>query len=1453
MLSEHQQRIMGYFIAEAQNHLNTIEQGLVNLPAILTDSDRMSQVLRAIHSLKGGAAMLGADPIQQTAQQLENALRVLKRRPQVQVEPTLKTAFLRAHRMLHQLIDRLQTSGEMADIDATEIEPVFLDLNQRLSRLINPLDPTQPTERDRLQPIDLPDDLDADSNLTALDKLFEEEASITALDRALAEDSKDLFADETLSKDLNDFSDDEFSFAPLTSTADSDAADEFDLGFLDRLDQQVSAAMAEFDQSEEGAELELLADLFGPDRPPSKRSSERSREVAPEEVQHRFTDRPAPAADVSELHTLLSQAYPDDWVLEDEEDEDLSGLINGDGLQGSFHATPSAPPPRILPRILPAAISPQADPTAAQDRFQPIELPEYLSAGALEAAAESSHSSADKSTDALPQEHGDEDSLEAMLGDVSGWIDEIDALDEIDTLDETSATLNATIEATPIYATDEIDEGNEPIQLDAIQLDAIDQIIDQLNETIQIDAIDATDEIALPTEIDPPDEIDTAEESCEANQVNGKWTHHPVIVPTNQVIEAWYDHQTVVDFPPPTEFRNLENFRDLDDRATAESDRSSLPQATGADFADLFAEDDPDQLAIEELFIEENLFPSNADLQGVAHPAGSAAQWRAEFAEERDVSNISIGSDAPIPEHGSTENGSTENSNETQTGEERPPMMTMPPPGTEVNSIADLTAEPGEDWIDRLLGDPGGDASVNLQARSIAAAGGDGGAITSETQPAKGADERAIEPDKPEAAPELVLLPTIPDLTGPDPAESMPPVSVVNAEEFFPESWLTLDFEGANSQTDPVTDPLTDQTMQISVKHLDNLQNLVGEIVVNRNSLEQVQEQVRQFLDNLLYQVHRLNNVGHRMRDLYDRSLVETALHADRGETRLAASIDPAAQSHAVVEAGFDALEMDHFSEFHTLSQETIELIVRVRESASDIDFVMEETDQTIRNFRQITLQLRESLMRSRMVPFAQTIEQLGPHLYNTATQYGQEVELTVTGQETLIDKAIAEQLDEPLTQLVKYAVVHGIESPAERLAAGKSPIGQIAIEIFYQGNQIVIAIRDDGAGINFDTVKAQAIDQGLIAATAAQQMSTVEIQDLLFCPGFSMVADDAHGQAIELAVVRTDLSEIHGSISVDSTMGSGTTFTIRLPLTFSLANVLCCISDRTQIAFPVGGVEDVLEVADDEVNRQQSRLRIQWRDRLLPLQPLSELLTYHRVLERGGSYSSNQTDRHLILVLRSAEDYLAVPVDQVLGEQEVSIKPLEGPVPKPVGIVGATVLGNGRIMLVADIAELIDLSQGRLQPNPGSGLQELANLSVQNETAKTAPTVLIVDDSITVRELLSTTFSKVGYQVEQARDGYEAWEKLRSGLACDLVFCDIEMPRMDGLELLSRLQTDPNLHHIPVAMLTSRGADRHRQVAIQLGAKEYFTKPYLETVLLDAAQRLLQEKAEGGGQRAEG
>jgi chemotaxis protein histidine kinase CheA/CheY-like chemotaxis protein len=645
--------------------------------------------------------------------------------------------------------------------------------------------------------------------------------------------------------------------------------------------------------------------------------------------------------------------------------------------------------------------------------------------------------------------------------------------------------------------------------------------------------------------------------------------------------------------------------------------------------------------------------------------------------------------------------------------------------------------------------------------------------------------------------------------------------------------------------------PAFEQMMRVPVKQLDSIGNMVGELVVYRNSLEQDQERLRQFLDNLLHQVQQLGDVGTRMQELYERSLLEASLLNSRQGGKLISVPDgnsASVEERHATGVNFDALEMDRFTGFHTLAQEMIELIVRVREASSDIEFVTGETEQVARNFRQVTTHLQEGITRSRMVPFSQIAERLPRAVRDIALKYGKQAELQVEGNETLIDKGLLEQLYDPMTHLVNNAITHGIETPDERTTKGKAAAGKITIRAFHQGNQTVITVSDNGAGIDPEKVKAKAIANGLITPAEADSMDRLDVFNLIFQPGFSTKeqVDQFAGRGIGMDVVLTSLKQMRGTIHTDSTLGKGTTFTIRLPLTLSICKALCCVSDKARIAFPMDGVEQMIDIpVNDIVANAEGQTCIPWRDSLLPFRPLKELLSFTRQLGRGSIYGSSRDDNAVsIVILRSADTFFALQVDQVLGEQEIVIKQFEAPAPKPAGIAGATILGDGRIVPIADVLELIDLSVGRIQKD-GRGTvwspRHIPAPPIPAAPVKTEPLVLIIDDSITVRELLSMTFTNAGYRVEQARDGQEAWDKLRDGLPCDLVFCDIEMPRMDGLELLSRMQKEERLSQLPIAMLTSRGSDRHRQMALQLGASGYFTKPYLEEALLDGAQRMLK------------
>jgi chemotaxis protein histidine kinase CheA/CheY-like chemotaxis protein len=776
-------------------------------------------------------------------------------------------------------------------------------------------------------------------------------------------------------------------------------------------------------------------------------------------------------------------------------------------------------------------------------------------------------------------------------------------------------------------------------------------------------------------------------------------------------------------------------------------------------------------------------------------------------------------------------------------------------PSTELQSLAAVSAtiaDDATDWFQVFTGSTNTTATANDAMESIL---DDLLGEPSEPEPAVVAPVAAAAPvDFAQLAALLsetpfvpVVVPVVlpaPTLVEPAPASLINPKLLVpefNDLELLDDPQPVTAVPGANSRTTRRAGLA--QTMKVGVKQLDNLSNLVGELVINRNTLEDNQDRLRQFLGNLLFQVQQLGDLGQQMQDLYERSLLESSLLSASQRSRPTSVFmdrdNATERSPHASGFSFDALEMDNFTGFHSLSQEIIERIVRVREAASDIEFVVDANELVTRTFRQVTTQVQEGLTKSRMIAFSQIAERLPRAVRDVSVQCGKQARLEIDGRDTLIDKGILERIYDPLTHLVNNAIYHGIESPEAREHLGKPPEGVIKIRVFYQGNQTVISIADDGSGIDIERVKAKALQRGLISQQEANTLSKQDIYALLFQPGFSTVdqADQLAGRGVGMDVVRSSISELRGAIITDSTLGKGTTFTIRLPLTLSITKALCCVHQQYNIAFPIDGVEDVIDLAREQLLKdEQEQTYIRWRDRRLPCKPIAQLLTYNRTLKRG-SYHGGEPTNLSIVILRSGDDLIGLQVDEVLGEQEIVIKQLSGPVPKPVGISGVTVQGDGRVMSIADVLELVELSLDRLEVN-----HQFWQMPVEPSLGdlQSEPMVLIVDDSITVRELLSMTFSKAGYRVEQARDGQEAWEKLRSGLPCDLVFCDVEMPRMDGLELLSRIQQDTDLQDLPIAMLTSRGASKHKKMAVDLGAKGYFTKPYLEEVLLDAAQRMI-------------
>ncbi len=1333
MQAEQQQRILGYFIEEAKDHLNTIEQGLLHLQSTIEDPELLYEVYRAAHSVKGGAAMLGLNSIQQTSHRLEDSFKILEKirdKCAVRVDQQLESLFLQIFDTLQALIDSLSgpygLTDEAAQTLLQEVEPVFEALKYHIGQLAKQNDVTV-------------------TELTFPAGHPPAAASTVAVPMA----------------------------APRSAPIKSGENSAKELFFRSDVPEYLREMLQQFKQVEDGQNRRQLQEIC--------QSLTRAGETF---------DLPNWASFISTIEQVIANA------------------------ENTYH---------VLAPIVIKAIK-QAQELVLENRDDEIIVSDTLQ-------------------DLLPTLPVAEASEQSLGSDELSLLEllESETTELTDDPDELSKTTPVTQD---LETETEVESESSFIP---------DEIFDQKRSRgPQI----------------PPEELKSLADLFDGeSSIEENWQEETLIENSqaSQVSESRNSNHVDQDFLDL--FEQLEEVNtatpkaDLSDDLLTVSDELETTNSTPQRINSAQTVSHQEEMGIDEFDDLLNIGRSSATnstdsapAQTVTHPISEAEEMSFEdlFTDEEDSNSSShIEAENATDEIREPEVGSDDLYHELFDNYQEE-EDSQPDPSTAFEDLFNLDLAQEEDSTDEI---DRSSLTITEMEETEETDFTDLDALLN--QPEAVASQQSISTEDSDRDLDLFAnLDQILNETETAP-ESDSDLETTEEDEFKELEKLLEDSPGGNRNSTILrpapkrSAPIYEPIARVPVKQLDNLSNLMGELVVNRNSLEQDQERMRQFLDNLLDQVSLLSDVGQRMQDFYERSLLEISLLSNRKPSPWPAQVPLNDSQNRHDELEFESTELDRFTPFHTLSQEIIELVVRVRESAADIEFLVEEADQVSRQLRQVTTQLREGLTKARMEPYSQEADRLKRPVRDISIKCGKQAELYVEGRDTLIDKMLLGKLHDPLIHLVNNAITHGIETPEVRQASGKPPMGRIMMKVFHQGNQTVIAVSDDGAGIDTEKVKAKALRKQLITPEQANLMSNIDIYDLLFHPGFSMKdqADEFAGRGVGMDVVRTSLMEVRGTITTDSTLGQGTTFTIRLPLNMSISRALCCISDRARIAFPMDGVEDMIDVPRDQIQAQTGEEQmLEWRGSKLPFRHLRDLLTYNRHLGRGNVYGTN-TDEDMIsvIVLRSSGNYLAVEVDQVLVEQEIVIKQLEGPVPKPVGIAGATVLGDGQIVAIADVLELIDLAMGRIRRDSRSKIWEAGDSTLDQPVEhKSEPTVLIVDDSITVRSLLSITFEKSGYRVEEARDGKEAWEKLKSGLPCDLVFCDIEMPRMDGLELLSRMQKDAQLTELPIAMLTSRGADRHRQMAYQLGARGYFTKPYLEEQLLEAAQRMLKGEVVG-------
>lgn len=642
----------------------------------------------------------------------------------------------------------------------------------------------------------------------------------------------------------------------------------------------------------------------------------------------------------------------------------------------------------------------------------------------------------------------------------------------------------------------------------------------------------------------------------------------------------------------------------------------------------------------------------------------------------------------------------------------------------------------------------------------------------------------------------------------------------------------------------PSTD--LDKMVRVPVSQLQQFNTLFEQLVLNRNSINLRLQQFQGIVRLMGHRIAQMEHSNTQLKQWYDRASLEgflsesePVLLQDSSNNRIStANTAETTLNRADNSDRFDSLEMDRYTDIHLICQEQIETIVQLQEVATDIRLGIQEIDAAVRDLNYTTKSMQGNVTRTQMLPFSEAVKRFPRVIRDLNLQHNKQVELVITGQTTLLDRSIIEALGDPLMHLLRNSFDHGIEDPETRMAAGKPPKGTISIQATTQGTYSIITLTDDGGGISLDKIRDRAMQMGFSDEEVAQ-IPEAELLDFIFEPGFSTAqkVTELSGRGVGMDVVRTNLQEVKGDVRVATEPGKGTTFTLKIPFTLSILKVAIIEQAGIIFAIPANSIRELITLTPELVNTSEDTKFLSWNQTEIPLVEIEKTLVYHRPRNATELTGSPAIDRTMALVVGDGKKFSALQISRFWHEQESTVRSIDSPVPLPPGVVSSVIFGDGRVIPLIDPQLLIEHCLSN------SGSSEINNnlpLEIGDRARET--TILVVDDSINVRRYLSLTLEKAGYRVEQAKDGREAVDKLLGGLEVDGVICDIEMPRLDGYGVLEEIKERAEFADLPIAMLTSRSNEKHRKVAMNLGASAYFSKPYNEQELL-AQLAILVEK----------
>ena len=528
-----------------------------------------------------------------------------------------------------------------------------------------------------------------------------------------------------------------------------------------------------------------------------------------------------------------------------------------------------------------------------------------------------------------------------------------------------------------------------------------------------------------------------------------------------------------------------------------------------------------------------------------------------------------------------------------------------------------------------------------------------------------------------------------------------------------------------------------------------------------------------------------------------------------------------------MVARDFDPLELDRYSNIQQLSRALAESANDLSSLKDLLKSVTNEAEGLLVQQSRVTAELQDGLMRTRMVPFERHVPRLTRLVRQVAQEVGKRAELAVEGASGELDRQVLDKMLPPFEHMLRNAVVHGIESAADRQAAGKPGVGRITIRLHREGAEMVIDVADDGAGLDVDAIRRKAYEQDLLPADA--KITDDEIMDLILKPGFSTAGSltQAAGRGVGMDVVANEVKKLGGSLRISSVTGQGTNFTVRLPFTLAITQALIVRTGEEIYALPLPSVEGVARIPRRELESLLSHTEpsYQYGEQTYKFRHLGMYLG-----GQAAKLPEDETSVPVILV-HAGEYSAALLVDEMLASREIVVKSVGPQLAGIRGITGATILGDGSIVLILDIHALV---------RTGAPVVEIRKAAPT--PSDTRPLALVVDDSITVRRVTERFLQRNGLRVETAKDGLDAISVMQDHKP-DVILLDIEMPRMDGYEFASHVRNDPRVADVPIIMITSRVGDKHRARAIELGVNDYLGKPYQDAQLLDAIRRQLEEK----------